>query len=191
MFTQGTTNRTAIARFFNGVSDGDGLPDAWEQAYFGTLAHDGTEVLNGRTLQVAYLGGLNPLFAQNTVEGGVSYADSGLVAVNLAGYPHYSFTSNPAGLVNQVGVAAAGTVVTTPEQAGSTNFAYWTLDGVRIRPDTLRARCRAVVGTDIVLLHEGDGPTHALLPELLGEWGSRGIRASSLAEALEPEAGRT
>jgi len=66
-----------------------------------------------------------------------------------------------------------------------------TLDGVPIHPDTLRARCRAVVGTDIVLLHEGDGPTHTLLPELLDEWGSRGIRASSLAEALEPEAGRT
>jgi hypothetical protein len=45
-----------------------------------------------------------------------------------------------------------------------------------------------VVGTDIVLLHEGDGPTHALLPELLDEWDARGIRASSLSEALEPEA---
>jgi peptidoglycan/xylan/chitin deacetylase (PgdA/CDA1 family) len=62
-----------------------------------------------------------------------------------------------------------------------------TLDGVPIHPDTLRARCRAVVGTDIVLLHEGEGPTHALLPELLDEWASRGVHASSLSEALEPE----
>lgn len=60
-----------------------------------------------------------------------------------------------------------------------------TLDGVPIHPETLRARCRKVVGTDIVLLHEGPGPTHALLPEILDEWGARGIRAASLAEALE------
>ena len=57
-------------------------------------------------------------------------------------------------------------------------------DGVRIAPDTLRARCRKAVGTDIVLLHDGDGPTHTLLPELLHEWESRGIRASTLTEAL-------
>lgn len=63
-----------------------------------------------------------------------------------------------------------------------------TLDGVPIRAETLRARCRAVVGTDIVLLHEGPGPTQALLPEILDEWGARGIRASSLTEALEADA---
>ncbi|MDP2305995.1 MAG: polysaccharide deacetylase family protein [Pseudomonadota bacterium] len=60
-----------------------------------------------------------------------------------------------------------------------------TLDGVPIRAETLRARCRAVVGTDIVLLHEGPGPTSALLPEILDEWHARGIAASSLSEALE------
>jgi peptidoglycan/xylan/chitin deacetylase (PgdA/CDA1 family) len=60
-----------------------------------------------------------------------------------------------------------------------------TLDGVPIRPETLRARCRAVVGTDVVLLHEGPGPTSTLLPEILDEWDARGIRASSLSEALD------
>jgi peptidoglycan/xylan/chitin deacetylase (PgdA/CDA1 family) len=60
-----------------------------------------------------------------------------------------------------------------------------TLDGVPIGEETLRARCRHVVGTDVVLLHEGEGPTAALLPEILAEWDSRGIRAASLSEALE------
>jgi peptidoglycan/xylan/chitin deacetylase (PgdA/CDA1 family) len=62
-----------------------------------------------------------------------------------------------------------------------------TLDGVPIRPETLRARCRRVVGTDIVLLHDGVGPAPLLLPEILAEWDQRGVRASSLTEALEEE----
>lgn len=58
-------------------------------------------------------------------------------------------------------------------------------DGGRLAPDTLRARCRDVVGTDIVLLHEGAGRLAAtLLPELLEEWASRGIRAVTLSEGL-------
>jgi peptidoglycan/xylan/chitin deacetylase (PgdA/CDA1 family) len=59
-----------------------------------------------------------------------------------------------------------------------------TLDGVPIAPDTLRARCRTAVGTDVVLLHEGEGPTHALLGEILAEWESRGIRAGTLGNVM-------
>lgn len=60
-----------------------------------------------------------------------------------------------------------------------------TLDGVAIGEDALRAHCRAVVGTDIVLLHEGPGPTTRLLDEIVAEWDARGIRASTVSEALE------
>lgn len=59
-------------------------------------------------------------------------------------------------------------------------------DGVRIAVETLRARCRRVVGTDIVLLHDGTGPTAGLLGEIVDEWDARGIRACSLAQVLEP-----
>jgi peptidoglycan-N-acetylglucosamine deacetylase len=59
-----------------------------------------------------------------------------------------------------------------------------TRDGVRIRPDALRARCRRAVATDIVLIHDGVGPTHAVLPDVLAEWKARGLRASSVSEAL-------
>jgi peptidoglycan/xylan/chitin deacetylase (PgdA/CDA1 family) len=58
-------------------------------------------------------------------------------------------------------------------------------DGVPIRAETLRARLAKVVGTDIVLVHEGEGPTRTLLPDVLAEWAARGIRASTLSEALE------
>lgn len=58
-------------------------------------------------------------------------------------------------------------------------------DGVKLPDDALRARCREVVGTDIVLLHEGPGrPAARLLPELLDEWASRGIRTVTLREGL-------
>lgn len=83
--------------------------------------------------------------------------------------------------------ATSPRVYAAVEQAGLTMAwcSVRTLDGVPIRAETLRARCRMVVGTDIVLLHEGEGPTSALLPEILDEWASRGIRAASLAEAME------
>jgi peptidoglycan/xylan/chitin deacetylase (PgdA/CDA1 family) len=59
-------------------------------------------------------------------------------------------------------------------------------DGVELPDDTLRARCRVVVGTDIVLLHEGPGrPAARLLGEILDEWASRGVRALSLREGME------
>ena len=60
-----------------------------------------------------------------------------------------------------------------------------TMDGVAIAPDTLRARCRAVVGTDIVLVHDGPGPTGALIGEIADEWDGRGIQASTLTATLE------
>ncbi len=63
-----------------------------------------------------------------------------------------------------------------------------TRDGVAIRRDTLRARCRGVVGTDIVLLHEGQPTTIELFREILDEWAARGVHASTLSAALESDA---
>ncbi len=63
-----------------------------------------------------------------------------------------------------------------------------TRDGSRIDAETLRARCRAVVGTDIVLLHEGRPLTLALIGDIIDEWGTRGIAATTLSQALEADA---
>ncbi|MCF7734008.1 MAG: hypothetical protein K9N23_20150, partial [Akkermansiaceae bacterium] len=132
-FTMDTTNRTCVATLLSGDSDGDGLPDAWEQAYFGTLANDATADPDGDGLTLAQesAGGTNPLFADTTHASGLAYADSSLVVCNIAGYARYTLTSTPADVVNQAGYAPPGTVITTPDLTDNPDFAYWTLDGVR------------------------------------------------------------
>jgi hypothetical protein len=130
-FTMGSADRTCVATLLTGDSDGDGLPDAWEQAYFGTLANDATADPDGdgMTLAQEYAAGTNPLFAETTLAGGVAYADSSMVTVNLAGFSRYTITSDPPGTVDQSAVVFPGTIITTPDMAQST-FGYWTVDGV-------------------------------------------------------------
>ena len=132
-FTVGSTDRTCVATILTGDSDGDGLPDAWEQAYFGTLAYDGTADPDGdgSTLAQEYAAGTNPLFADTTLNGGVAYDDSAIVTVNLAGFYRYTLSSDPPGTVSQSAIVFPGTVVTTPDLSNNPSFAYWTLDGVR------------------------------------------------------------
>lgn len=131
-FTMGTVDRAAVATFLAGDSDGDGVPDAWEARYYGTLARgaDFDSDGDGIGLLEEYLAGSSPLFPNTTQAGGISYADSTLISVNFAGLSHYSLTSDPAGSVNQSGIVAPGTVVESPSISGDT-FAGWTLDGVR------------------------------------------------------------
>lgn len=50
------------SRYIAADSDNDGLPDAWEQKYFGSLSHGATDDPGsvGRTLQQSYQQGLSP-----------------------------------------------------------------------------------------------------------------------------------
>ncbi|MEO5914625.1 MAG: FG-GAP-like repeat-containing protein [Luteolibacter sp.] len=130
-FTMAAGDREAVAWFFNGDTDGDGLPDAWEQFHYATLANDGSfdGDGDGRNLLTEYTGGTSPLYGNSSQEGGISWADSSLVIANLAGYPRYTLASDPAGSVNQSAFVPAGTVITTPEMTLPT-FGYWELDGV-------------------------------------------------------------
>jgi hypothetical protein len=132
-FTMGTEDVAAVAQLFAGDSDGDGIPDAYEQYHYGSLANDAASDSDGDGLSLIteLSGGTSPLFGDRSDRGGVSWADSGMVTVNLAGYATYAFTSNPAGAVDQSAVAAPGTVVTTPDLSGNVQFGYWTIDGVR------------------------------------------------------------
>jgi hypothetical protein len=127
-------NTTATANYLPDTldSDGDGIPDWYEIEYFGTLGNTASSDTDGDglTLQQEYSGGSHPLFPNSTQLGGVSYADSTLVTVNLAGYPTYTLRSIPSGTVNQTAIVPTGTVITTPNLL-QTNFGYWTLDGVR------------------------------------------------------------
>jgi hypothetical protein len=114
-------------------TDGDGIPDWYVMEYCGTLtnsaSYDGDG--DGRTLAQEYSGGTSPLFADSSQPGGVSWADSGSLTCNLAGYASYVLRSEPPGTVYQSVVAPTGTVVTTPSFSGNAAFGYWTLDGAR------------------------------------------------------------
>ncbi|MEY4489997.1 MAG: hypothetical protein RIQ79_2505 [Verrucomicrobiota bacterium] len=129
-FAMATTNREAVAYLFTGDTDGDGLPDAWEQQYLGSLAYAGSADLNadGFTLLQDYEAGRAPTFAYTSSPGGVAWNDSASVTVNLAGFSRYTFRSEPAGVVNQSAVVPTGTTVTSPNLTDPT-FGYWSIDG--------------------------------------------------------------
>ena len=133
-FTMVSTNREAVAYFFDADSDGDGLPDAWEQYYFGNLNFSGTDAPNGDgiTLAAKFATGSNPRFSYASQAGGISYADSEMVTVNLAEFSRYTISSDPAETLNQSAVVAPGSVITTPEMPQAT-FGYWTVDGIEQR----------------------------------------------------------
>jgi hypothetical protein len=132
-FTVQNTNREAVAYLFTGDSDGDGIPDAFEMYYYGTLTNDATSDTDGDGLTLAqeYASGSNPLYANTNQPGGVFWADSASIVVNLAGYARCILRSVPAGTVDQSTTVPTNTVITTPSLAGNASFGYWTLDGVR------------------------------------------------------------
>ena len=102
-FTMGSVNREAVAYLFAGDTDADGVADAYEQYYYGTLANGAASDTDGDgiSLLAECNGGTNPLYANATQEGGVAWADSAMVTVNLAGFSRYTLSSVPAGTVNQ------------------------------------------------------------------------------------------
>ena len=131
-FTLATANRAIVVTLLSDDSDGDGLPDAWEQRYLGTLDNDANSDADtdGVTLAQEYAAGTNPLYADTAQAGGVSYADSASVTVNLANFKRYTLSSDPAGSVSETATVTPGTTVTSPNLTEA-DFAYWTLDGVR------------------------------------------------------------
>ena len=133
-FTMGTVNREAVAYLFTGDSDGDGIPDAYEYYYYGTLANGAASDTDGDgvSLLAEFTAGTNPLYGNSHLDGDVAIADSSSVTVDLTGFASYTLRSVPAGTVTQTTtIASPGTVVTTTSLAANTSFGYWTLDGVR------------------------------------------------------------
>ncbi|MCC6355904.1 MAG: VCBS repeat-containing protein, partial [Verrucomicrobiae bacterium] len=129
------TDRDAVAYLFDGDADGDGVPDAWEQYYYGTTnngALSDTDA-DGRTLLAEYTAGSCPLFGNFYQPGGVSWADSALLTADfrvLTNYSHYVIRSVPPGTVDTSALVTNGTPITTPNLTQS-DFGFWTLDGAR------------------------------------------------------------
>ncbi len=133
-FVVTNTDREAIAYLFSNDSDGDQVPDAYEQVYYGSLTNSATSDTDGdgRTLLQEYTAGSLPHIGNMSSEGGVYWADSALMPVNLASYSQYRIISDPAGIINQSAFVPDGTRITTPNMAQE-SFGYWTLDGVQQR----------------------------------------------------------
>jgi hypothetical protein len=95
-------DREAVAYMFTGDSDGDGLPDAWEQYYFGTLTNGAGVNLDGDdfTLLQEYQNGTHPLYANELQPGGVSWQQSALAVVNLQLFPPVRMLSGAAFFAN-------------------------------------------------------------------------------------------
>lgn len=131
-FVMDATDREAVAHLFAGDTDADGVADAFEQAYLGTLDFDGTHDGDGDgiSLLAEIAGGTNPLHGNSRQDGGVAWADSSLVTINLAGFSRYTLASAPAGVVDESAVVQDGSTVTTPDITDP-GFGYWELDGVR------------------------------------------------------------
>ena len=163
-FVVGAANREAVAYFFVGDSDGDGLADAYEQYHLGSLseAADADSDGDGRSLLAEAAAGTSPRLGNRFQEGGIARTGSGLIAVNLIGtYYHYALSSQPPGAVDLMGVVLEGTEITTPHLAQET-FGYWTLDGVAQREASgaaLRQISFVVEGADrqaVAHFFEGD-----------------------------------
>lgn len=162
-FVVQAVNRIATAYFFTGDTDADAVPDAWEQYYYGSLSNNATSDTDGdgRAMLTEYTATTSPVFGNSVQEGGVAYADSALVTVNLAGFNRYTFRSVPAGTVNQTAIVPDGTTVTTSSLSQS-NFGYWAVDGVRQQDAwgvALRQVSVTVNGTDreaVAYFYSGD-----------------------------------
>jgi hypothetical protein len=85
-----TQNTTATAHYLPASrdSDTDGVPDWFELEYYGTLANAAASDTDsdGFDLITEYNSNTSPLFADSTSPGGIAYADSGMVTVNLDPY---------------------------------------------------------------------------------------------------------
>jgi hypothetical protein len=131
-FTVDGADRLAVAHFLADDSDADGINDGFEVYYYDTLANGAASDTDGDGLSLLaeYTGGTSPLYGNSQQEGGVSWTDSAMVTVNLAGFSRYTLSSVPSGIVNQSAIMPDGTPITTPNLTQPT-FAYWELDGVR------------------------------------------------------------
>ena len=133
-FQMAGSDRAGIAYLFAGDGDGDGVSDAYEQRYFGSLAQDADADADGDgiSLLAEYEGGMLPHVGNRRTEGGVCWADSANLTVNLASFHQYRLVSDPAGTLDAAETVREGTTVVTPDMAQAA-FGFWTLDGEQQR----------------------------------------------------------
>ncbi len=84
-FSVAGADREGVAYLFTGDTDSDGVPDAFEQRHYGTLANGSASDTDGDgvTLGAESAAGTNPLYGNSAADGGVAFGDSALVTLDL------------------------------------------------------------------------------------------------------------
>ena len=115
-------------------SDGDGLADAEEMYWCGSLTYSATSDTDndGYTFAQELQYALNPHFPDTLIYGGIRYGDSSTFWYNPNSYSPYMIQSNPEGkFATQSGYLSPGQTLVTSSYASEQTFGYWSIDGVR------------------------------------------------------------
>ena len=119
-------------------TDNDNIPDGWEVYWYGDLSKDGASDTDGDGLTFAeeLAAGLDPLMPDETLAGGVAYADGTQLQYNPDGLQPYTIRCEPEGTLFATvsDYLAAGSSLPVPSvDAANTTFAFWRVNGVERR----------------------------------------------------------
>ncbi|MBP6506324.1 MAG: hypothetical protein KA257_02055, partial [Opitutaceae bacterium] len=132
----GTTTVTAVYFPATADTDEDGVADWYEWRQFGSLGQTGSYDPDGDGFGAAVESWrrYSPVLVDTVIDGGIASRRSAKLTFVASDNYAYTINSDPSGLVNQSGVVASGTVVTTPlaaETVSGNTFGYWRVNGVR------------------------------------------------------------
>ena len=118
-------------------SDDDGVPDGYELYWYGNLDQDAASDTDGDgfTFAEEIANGTNPLMPENEVAGAIAYGDGNLLLYNPSGYASAVVRSEPDGLftASEEWLRPGTYVGTGTYSPTSSDFVYWTLNGVPVR----------------------------------------------------------
>ena len=125
-------------------SDGDGVADGYEIYWYGDLTKNANSDTDhdGWTFAAELAAGTNPLMKDRAINGGVVRLDSDEWIYNPHGYSTVTIRSEPEGRLFDTSVEfhVPGETVTGPTASRiSSQFAYWTMNGVRVQDPFGRA----------------------------------------------------
>lgn len=119
-------------------SDKDGIADGYEIYWYGNLSKNANSDTDGDgyTFAQELAAGTNPLMPDRTIAGGTVWLDSDEWIYNPNGYPTVTIKCDPEGLLFDTTVEfyVPGDMVIGPTVSrNSSQFAFWTKNGVRVQ----------------------------------------------------------
>lgn len=131
-----TTVGTATFLVETNDIDTDGIPDWYEQRYFGTTNNSATSDTDGDgfSLKDEIARNYHPSIFDMIQDGGISRRRSASFPLDLSGFATFSVVSEPAGIVSQTSYHPTNSLVQTPgapESASGYAFGFWTINGTR------------------------------------------------------------